>query len=200
MKISTTITVFISSLAATTTSAYTVNTPPSSSATTRRQAFQKTATLFGLGVASATILPPTPNAQAQDLTCPPKSNNCVNAKWVPPSGTSKEDAVSELIAVVKAYPQEGQNEVDGGGWEFVKGYENGENGLLWTLYRSSGKGFFAKAFNGGKPFVDDLALGIGEDGAVTVKSASRVGDSDFGVNQKRVDYLAAGLKAKGWTI
>ena len=67
-------------------------------------------------------------------------------------------------------------------------------------YRSSGKGFFAKTFNGGKPFVDDLNVEVDGSGIVRVRSQSRVGDSDLGVNKKRVDYLAAGLKEKGWTI
>ena len=34
---------------------------------------------------------------------------------------------------------------------------------------------------------------------VAVRSASRVGDSDFGVNAKRVNYIAKGLREKGWT-
>jgi uncharacterized protein (DUF1499 family) len=66
-------------------------------------------------------------------------------------------------------------------------------------YRSSGKGFFAKNFNGGRPFVDDLNIEI-TDGKVQIRSQSRVGDSDFGVNKKRVSFLAAELKEKGWGI
>jgi len=36
------------------------------------------------------------------------------------------------------------------------------------------------------------------DGSVGVKSASRVGDSDLGVNAKRLNFIAAALRAKGW--
>ena len=61
----------------------------------------------------------------------------------------------------------------------------------------SGIGNFAKFLNGGKPFVDDLEVLVG-DSSVSVKSASRIGDSDFGVNAKRLQYLAAALKAQGW--
>lgn len=61
----------------------------------------------------------------------------------------------------------------------------------------SGVGNFAKFLNGGKPFVDDLQLEI-KDGAVQVRSSSRVGDSDLGVNQKRLSFFAKALKAKGW--
>lgn len=68
-------------------------------------------------------------------------------------------------------------------------------------YSSSGKGFFAKSFNGGKPFVDDLKVEVDGSGTVVqVKSQSRTGDSDFGVNAKRVAYLEAALLKKGWTI
>ena len=34
---------------------------------------------------------------------------------------------------------------------------------------------------------------------VAARSSSRVGDSDFGVNAKRVNYIAKGLREKGWT-
>jgi hypothetical protein len=60
-------------------------------------------------------------------------------------------------------------------------------------------GNFAKFFNGGKPFVDDLVLEITDSGAVEVRSSSRVGDSDMGVNQNRLNFLASNLRAAGWT-
>lgn len=56
-------------------------------------------------------------------------------------------------------------------------------------YMSSGKGNFAKFFNGGKPFVDDLNMDVEDNGVVTVRSQSRVGDSDFGVNGKVSSYF-----------
>jgi uncharacterized protein (DUF1499 family) len=61
------------------------------------------------------------------------------------------------------------------------------------------QGKFAKFFNGGKPFIDDLEISIGENGA-KFKSQSRVGDSDFGVNGKRMAFISKGLKAKGWGV
>jgi hypothetical protein len=39
-------------------------------------------------------------------------------------------------------------------------------------------------FNAGKPFVDDLKVEVEDSGVVQIKSQSRVGDSDFGVNAK----------------
>jgi len=45
-------------------------------------------------------------------------------------------------------------------------------------------------------FVDDIELRLEEDeGVVQVRSASRVGRSDFGVNRKRVERLRAGFRS-----
>ena len=58
------------------------------------------------------------------------------------------------------------------------------SGSIVLEYRSSGKGTFAKLFNGGKPFIDDLVIesSSSNDGSFEFRSASRLGDSDFGVN------------------
>lgn len=61
----------------------------------------------------------------------------------------------------------------------------------------SGIGNFAKFFNGGKPFIDDFEVEVNDN--VQIRSSSRIGDSDFGVNAKRINYVADKLKAKGWT-
>ena len=34
--------------------------------------------------------------------------------------------------------------------------------------------------------------------SVTYRSSSRVGDSDFGVNAARMNYIAGKLREKGW--
>ncbi len=41
---------------------------------------------------------------------------------------------------------------------------------------------------------------ISKERAVQVRSGSRVGSSDFGVNAKRLNYIAKGLREGGWTI
>ncbi len=166
-----------------------------SNASTRRELISNVAkgALFGIG--AVTVLPS--DSQALEL-CPPKANNCVRTTWTPPAGTSKTDAIATLRDVINAYPQEGQAEVDLGGWAIVEDDLAGA-GTARVEY-TSGKGFFAKAFNGGKPFIDDLKLEVEDTGAVQVKSQSRIGDSDLGVNKKRTDYIAAGLAAKGWGV
>merc|ERR1719491_1708623 len=155
-----------------------------------------TGTLFGIGALASK--PVIPSAEALEI-CPAKANNCVRKAWTPPSGTSKGDAVKALRDAIDAYPQEGQADVDGGGWAFAED-DLSKTGLARLEFSSSGKGKFAKFFNGGRPFVDDLNLEVEETGLVQVKSQSRVGDSDFGVNEKRVNYLAKALKAKGWSV
>mmetsp|Transcript_6432 Transcript_6432/g.7991 ORF Transcript_6432/g.7991 Transcript_6432/m.7991 type:complete len:190 (+) Transcript_6432:60-629(+) len=163
---------------------------------TRRDAFAKVSA--GFGVAAALLVQQPSDANALEL-CPPKANNCVRTTWSPPSGSSKDEAVAALRDAIGAYPQAGQSDVDGGGWSIAEDDLDG-SGAARVEYKSSGKGNFAKFFNGGKPFVDDLKLEVESSGVVQVKSQSRVGDSDFGVNKKRVDYLAAALKGKGWSV
>ena len=160
-----------------TASAYTA---PNTS-TSRRDAFVKVATGFGIGAAA--LQQP---ANALEL-CPPKANNCVRTTWSPPSGISKDDAIASLRDAISVYPQEGQNNVDLGGWTIAEDDLSG-SGKARVEYRSSGNGKFARIFNGGKPFVDDLKLEVDSSGVVQVKSQSRVGDSDFGVN-KKVSHL-----------
>lgn len=141
-----------------------------------------------------------PGAANAIQACPPGSNNCIQQTWSPPSSTSAADATSQLREAINTYPQEGQEDgkVDGGGYTIVSD-TLGDSGSIALEYRSSGKGAFAKLFNGGKAFVDDLV--IEQSGsAFEFRSASRVGDSDFGVNGKRLSYIGGLLKGKGWSV
>ena len=156
-------------------------------------------------VAAAAIaaVPFAPLAAGAVGTCPPNAQNCWSSAssdktkvpaWT--SGKSQKDAAADVKAVIDAYPQAGQEKVDLGGWSYT------EDAILTSgkakLEFKSGIGNFAKFLNGGKPFVDDLELQL-SDGGLAVKSASRVGDSDLGVNAKRLNYIAAKLREKGWT-
>lgn len=166
-----------------------------STSTSRRELLSNVAKGAAFGVAGASLVAP---ADALEM-CPPKANNCVRTKWSPPAGTSKEDSIKQLRDALNAYPQAGQADVDGGGWAIAEDDLAGA-GTARIEYKSSGKGNFAKFFNGGKPFVDDLKLEVADSGVVEVKSQSRVGDSDFGVNKKRTDYIANTLKGYGWSV
>jgi hypothetical protein len=135
-------------------------------------------------------------ANAIDV-CPKGSKNCIRTTWTPPAGSSKAANIASLRKVLEAYPQEGQGKADLGGWSLVE--DNFSKGGASFEYKS-GLGNFAKVFNGAKPFTDDLKLEISDSGVVEVRSSSRKGDSDMGVNQKRLAYLGNGLQAAGWTV
>lgn len=179
--------------------------PSGSSVCSRRESINNTFTsILGISsiVASATAAsPPAANAiQA----CPPGSKNCVRQTWTPPSSTSSVDAISQLRSALNSYPQGGleDGKVDGGGYTIISDTLDSASGSIVMEYRSSGKGTFAKLFNGGKPFVDDLVIESpsSKDGkAFEFRSASRLGDSDFGVNGKRLGYIGGLLKEKGWS-
>jgi uncharacterized protein (DUF1499 family) len=159
---------------------------------------------LGSGVLSAFAISP---AYAGTTACSSQgfSNNCISTKgggkekigpWTYPAGASRDQAIADLTAVVNAYPQAGQNEVDGGGWAVVDDQLK-SSGYVRYEFKSSGKNWQSKFLNGGKPFTDDVEFEFG-DSTVDVKSSSRLGDSDFGVNGKRLNYITAELRKKGW--
>jgi len=158
----------------------------------RRDIFRSVA---ATGAATAFVASSPSLASALEL-CPNKSQNCIRTTWTPPSGSSKDDAIASLRAALDSYPKEGQNKVDLGGWTIVEDdFSSGKARIEYT----SGLGNFAKFLNGGKPFVDDLKLEIADNGVVEVRSSSRIGDSDLGVNQKRLNFLVGKLTAEGWS-
>jgi hypothetical protein len=167
-------------------SAYSPNSPVD-----RRELFRS---VVATGAATAFVAVP---AIANALeACPKGSSNCIATTWTPSAGSSKDDAIATLRKVIESYPQEGQDKVDIGGWTLVE--DNFSSGTARIEYKS-GLGNFAKFLNGGKPFIDDLKLEIASNGVVDVRSSSRVGDSDMGVNQKRLKFLVSKLVEEGWT-
>ena len=172
----------------------TASQPPS----TRRALLSSTAAVAALalpGASFAAIRPCKSGTQNCFSTAGPDKNKI--SQWVWPSDMSRADATASLKTVLSAYPQAGQDGVDGGGWTLTTD-TLADKGFAAFEFRSAGTGNMAKFFNGGKPFIDDLEVSV-EDTYVAVLSASRVGDSDFGVNAKRVNYIAKGLREKGWT-
>ena len=110
---------------------------------------------------------------------------------------TKADAVQSFKKTIDAYPQTGQQGVDGGGWTLADDqFES--TGYARYEFKSAGTGNLARFLNGGKPFTDDLEVLVGED-HMDIRSSSRVGDSDFGVNAKRLNYIAEGLRTAGWS-
>lgn len=87
---------------------------------------------------------------------------------------------------MKAY-EPGQSNIDGGGFNIVT--FDPEAGYIYVEFQSLKNGY-----------VDDLELAVinNDDNVVQVRSASRLGYLDFGVNAKRINYLAKKLRDKGW--
>jgi hypothetical protein len=102
--------------------------------------------------------------------------------WKPPA--DDKAPFQTLVQAIKAYPP-GQGFVDGGGFKVVKE----ESGYIYVQYEALKKGY-----------IDDAEWLMGKDGLITLRSSSRVGSTDFGVNGKRLNYIAGTLRGKGWTI
>lgn len=107
-------------------------------------------------------------------------------KW-PKSIPDKSSAFQELKTVIDTY-KPGQSNIDGGGFQVVT-FEP-ENGYLYAQFESLKNGF-----------IDDLELAYikeAGDDSVQVRSSSRLGYLDFGVNAKRINFIAKMLRERGW--
>jgi len=102
-------------------------------------------------------------------------------QWKPPPGD--EAPFKSLVKAVKAYTP-GQSFIDGGGFQVVKE----SDAYIYVQFEALKKGY-----------IDDLEFAL-RDGLIDVRSSSRVGSTDFGVNAKRLNYIAAALRKDGWTI
>ena len=100
--------------------------------------------------------------------------------WRPKAGSN---AMSELLETVKVYPPF-QARVDGGGFKII----TASSDYLYVQFESLRKGF-----------IDDVEFAVNEDGGVQVRSSSRLGFLDLGVNAKRLNWISASLREKGWT-
>lgn len=123
-------------------------------------------------------MPPPPPAIHQLAPCPDRPN-CVSSlaedpehriEPLPLEGTP-EEALARLRRIIEEMPRTSVDEVG--------------DGYLKARFRSRIM-----------RFVDDLALVVdAEAGVVHVRSASRIGYSDWGVNRKRVEEIRARLKS-----
>jgi uncharacterized protein (DUF1499 family) len=103
--------------------------------------------------------------------------------WKWPAAYDQKRAFDELRGVIEAYPP-GQNGVDGGGFE-IQQFDNG-SGYMYVQFEALKNGY-----------IDDFEAAA-LNGAMQVRSSSRVGYLDYGVNAKRLNYIAKELRAKGW--
>ena len=103
-------------------------------------------------------------------------------KW-PTSVATVEDAFVELEATISKYTP-GQGNIDGGGFKIM----TSKPGYIYVQFESLKNGF-----------IDDVEFATvpGMDG-IQVRSSSRLGYLDFGVNAKRLNFIARALQDKGW--
>jgi uncharacterized protein (DUF1499 family) len=128
-----------------------------------------------------------PNCFSSSLAAEEDPDHSIPA-WKYPSGYDQRRAFEELQTVIQSYPP-GQSGVDGGGFE-IKTFD-ATKGYMYVQFEALKNGYiddFEAAVVGG---------GV-EDRAVQVRSSSRVGYLDYGVNAKRLNYISKQLREKGW--
>ena len=145
------------------------------------------------------LIPQTPIPTSATKPIPKGSSNAIRTTWTAPSTvTSAQQAAADVQAAFEDYPQKGQSGVDKGGWQVADGsLESGKFRVEFT----SGSGIFAKLLNGGQGFKDDVLVEIQGDDIpwrAEVRSSSRMGKSDLGVNQKRLQFFVDRMREKGW--
>ncbi|CAE7211665.1 unnamed protein product [Symbiodinium natans] len=103
--------------------------------------------------------------------------------WLYASG-GMAGAVADLQKAVKEYPP-GQQDIDGGGFEIKR--VDPDKGYIYVQFESLKRGY-----------IDDLEFLVKptdkESGQVLVRSASRLGYLDLGVNAKRLNRLSQALR------
>lgn len=107
--------------------------------------------------------------------------------WIWPSNLDQQQAFSQLEETISLY-QPGQGNIDGGGFKIIT--SDAKKGYIYVQFESLKNGY-----------IDDVEFavvkGLG-DNAVQVRSSSRIGYLDFGVNAKRLNYIAKMVTEKGW--
>mmetsp|Transcript_43803 Transcript_43803/g.115106 ORF Transcript_43803/g.115106 Transcript_43803/m.115106 type:complete len:232 (+) Transcript_43803:77-772(+) len=104
-------------------------------------------------------------------------------------GMSVAGAMGDIKAIIDAYPP-GQAGIDAGGFRIasIRLPETVDDvGYIYIQFESGGRGY-----------IDDMEFAV-RGGVVNVRTSSRLGYLDFGVNAKRYNYFATALgKKKGW--
>jgi len=154
----------------------------------------------------------TPGTQPKDLGHSQRSNyvglrscgnspNCWNssapkanipARWLP-AWEANGRSIDDVKKVIDTY-KVGHDDIDGGGFkiiEFSNKKSEPDNQYLYVQFQSYKAGY-----------IDDFECWFNpESKKFDVRSASRVGYSDIGVNALRLEYIASRLeKEHGWTF
>ena len=133
-------------------------------------------------------LGPTGEPGAGALAACPDTPNCVHTGLRHPEGT-------QGLVLAEDWPERPESALDA------------ITGALEAMPRTQvverdGRYLRAEATSRIFRFVDDVEVHLAEDGEVVVRSASRVGRSDMGVNAERVEELRSGLERSGvvWSV
>jgi len=134
---------------------------------------------------SYTGLAPCPGSSNCWCSSTPFNDN--PGRWLESWG-SKSNSIKDVKKVIDTY-EVGQNGIDGGGFKVMKYDEKGQ--YLYTQFQSYKSGY-----------IDDMEVWFNaEKNKFDVRSASRIGASDFGVNGKRLNYIGGRLEKEfGWEI
>ena len=96
------------------------------------------------------------------------------------------EALSELKGAIAAYPP-GQRGIDGGGFKLMEERSDEKTAYLYVQFESGRKGY-----------IDDVEFALGS-GVANVRTSSRIGYTDMGVNAKRFNWFADRLGGTaGW--
>lgn len=120
----------------------------------------------------------------------PKAN--IPARWLP-AWEGNGRSIEDVKRVIDTY-EVGQNDIDGGGFKIME-YNNNkkepDDQYLYVQFQSYKAGY-----------IDDFECWFNpESKKFDVRSASKVGYSDLGVNAQRLEYIANRLENEyGWTI
>ena len=97
------------------------------------------------------------------------------------------EAVADLRAAIAAYPP-GQSGIDGGGFSTVSDKVSETGAYIYVQFESRRKGY-----------IDDMEFNLAK-GVCHVRTSSRLGYTDSGVNAKRFNWFALRLGSRpGWT-
>lgn len=97
------------------------------------------------------------------------------------------DALADVKATIAAYPS-GQRGVDGGGFEIMKEGTTATMAYVYVQFEARRKGY-----------IDDFEIAL-SDGIASVRTSSRIGYLDIGVNGKRYQWFAETLgRLPSWT-
>jgi uncharacterized protein (DUF1499 family) len=122
-------------------------------------------------------------------------DHSISAWTWPAKFTSKEQAFQDLYEAISKGYVPGQGNIDGGGFEIQK--FNPEKGYLYIIFESLKYGYRDDVEFAWIP-QEEQSTNISNN-MIQVRSSSRVGYLDYGVNAKRLNFISQLLQKRGWT-